>query len=458
MIGSTTPFAERPDWHPVHRANAMLRAALLSSACPSPAAEDEEGLDTLSRAITSVMEGPVNITFPQPLAARLEKLPELEADFPAFDLLLDEDETFEAGSHAEENDDDRLDELAAGLPLDPERRFFAPQRHVQDLMQEFRRRQRRANMLVAGSIVTAALLTMGGLVLIASLATPRPTAGDNRPLTHSTSVAWQKPTGDTVGIRFATVSTNRAAKGEPLVIPAIDDAGAGTTPAAAHVILAASGRQIALAPLLPPSPAGYLLIRGLPANSVLSAGRQSESGTWLVKGSLLHDLTLSIGDAAEGDYPVEVYMLQSGDAPQSRRNLVLRIEAPLPPFPAAAPDWAWASTLFNVVPAAQAAEMPSAPAEARVLRDRAKHLLGEGDIAGARLLLRHLAERGEGDAAYELGRTFDRDMLTELGAKGVDADLARARGWYERASQDGNVKAAERLKILASLSGTGPSD
>jgi TPR repeat protein len=49
-------------------------------------------------------------------------------------------------------------------------------------------------------------------------------------------------------------------------------------------------------------------------------------------------------------------------------------------------------------------------------------------------------------------------MLASLGARFMDGDPARARGWYERASQDGNAKATERLKILASLSGTEPSD
>ena len=92
------------------------------------------------------------------------------------------------------------------------------------------------------------------------------------------------------------------------------------------------------------------------------------------------------------------------------------------------------------------------------IRDRAKRLLEEGDIAAARLLLLHLAERGEGEAAYELARTFDREILAALGARGMNGDPARALGWYEQASQKGNVKAAERLKILASLSATGPSD
>ncbi len=30
MFGSTTSLAERPDLHPVHRANALLRSALLN--------------------------------------------------------------------------------------------------------------------------------------------------------------------------------------------------------------------------------------------------------------------------------------------------------------------------------------------------------------------------------------------------------------------------------------------
>jgi hypothetical protein len=177
----------------------------------------------------------------------------------------------------------------------------------------------------------------------------------------------------------------------------------------------------------------------------------------LVKAEYLHDLTLALGQTAAGDYPIEVYELESGDGPQARRNFVLRVEPPAAAYASAAAP-AWASALLDVVPSAHAAEEPTVPAESPVLRDRATQLLGVGDIAGARLLLLHLAERGDGEAAYDLARTFDRDALTELGARGLDGDPAQARGWYQRASQDGNTKATERLKILASLSGSGPSD
>lgn len=498
MIGSTTPVAEQPDRHPVHRANELLRAALLTPDHAAEPSADWHSVESLSCAIASVMGGPVRITYPASLAERLDALAIEEDGFPAFEDLAraapwrgetlsaigfeafanpDASELLfaqadaspgEASPEVWDEGDDGYDfgedgTLTVGAPLDPEPRLLPPQVHVQALLRDFRRRQRHANLLVAGSIATAVLLTLGGLVLVANLAAPRPADSDNRPDLRSTSVTWQRPaTSDAgAGLQRAAVSANRAAKGEPLRVPALAGVSplvAGAAPSQPQTILATSGRQIAFSPLLPPSPAGYLLIRGLPPEAELSAGRKSERGTWLVKGEHVHALTLSIGEAAEGDYPIEVYVLQSGDGPQARRSLVLRVEAPTPTYAMVGPDMGWTSALLELVPSAHAAEEPAVPAEAAVLRERAKRLLDEGDIAAARLLLLHLAERGEGEAAYELARTFDREMLAALGAIGMDGDPARARGWYERASQDGNVKAAERLKILASLSGTSRSD
>jgi hypothetical protein len=485
MFGSATPVAV----HPVHRANAVLRAALLSSTSPSDPSEDRHDAESLSRAIQTVMQGPVSISFPKSLAERLEAL-NVEDAFPSLGLTS-RDTPFGAhdplgglGLRGGLSASDALSPEAHGLlpetvnpdwdaadePLDPDEAEaleaaslarvpqVIPQIHVQALLYEFRRRQRQASLLVAGSIATAILLTVGGLLIVAQMAVPRPVDGDNRPALRSTSVAWQRPVeaGAGSGLEFAVVSANRAAKGEPLLVPKLAEKVEPSAPA--QVILIASGRDIAFAPLLPSSHAGYFLIRGLPATAKLSAGRQSESGTWLVKGDYVADLTLTMGEAAPGDYPVEVYVLQSGDGPQARRSLVLRVEAPAQPF-TYGPDMTWATALLDVMPAAHAAEPPAVPAaQAKALHDRALRLLKEGDIAAARLLLLHLAERGEGDAAYDLARTFDRDMLTQLGAKGMDGDPIRARDWYERASQDGNAKATERLKILASLSGTGPSD
>lgn len=452
MIGSTTPVAE-PDSHPVHRANAMLRAALLSSAHHAELFGDPPKVEALSVAVDSVMHSPVGVSFPEPLASRLDALA-LDDAFPKFQSLTgDLQEAEEAADEAEEDFSDIP--LIAGLPLDPAWHSSVPQDQIQTLLQEFHRRQRQASLLVAGSIATAMLLTAGGLWLAVSLALPHAVGSNGHPLPHSTSVAWQPPAG-----LHATVLANRDAKAAPLPLPVLTATPApAASPAAprAQTILATGGREFAFAALLPPSLAGYYMIRGLPAEARLSAGRQSDSGTWLVKAQHANALTLSLGAVADGDYPIEIYVLQSGDSPQSRRSVVLRVESPIR-VEQASTDRNWTSTLLDLVPAAHAAEATGVPADTALLHERAGRLLAEGDIAGARLLLTYLAERGEDVAAYELGRTFDREMLAEFGAKGIAGDLDRARGWYQRAAQGGNAKATERLKILASLAGPGPSD
>jgi hypothetical protein len=477
MIGST-PVAERPDWHPVHRANALLRSALLNNAAPFPDITEEfDGLSLAAPAITGMIEGPVRITCPRSLVERLNSLAVDEDALAALrhpaggspqalgELRL----TFadgllpDAGAAAWDHDHDGLgdaDAFAADSALDPVAPSIAPQVHVEALVREFYRRQRWANFLVAGSLITAFLLTIGGVVLVTNLATPRPADNDHRPTRHASSIAWQSPDRDDAPARleFAAMTPNRAAKSEPLLVPAIARASAslpGEAETGAQVILATAGRPLALAPLLPRSHARYLLVRGLPPEAELSAGRRSGSGTWFVKDAELSDLTLSIGQAASGDYPLEVYVLDQGSAPQSRRSLVLRVEATALTF---GPDMSWATALLDVPFRPRAAEEPVTPAESAVLLERARRLLDEGDIAAARLLLLHLAERGQGDAAYELARTFDQDTLSALGARGMDADPARAHRWYEQASQNGNAQAAERLKILASLSAANPSD
>ena len=479
MTSFTPPVTEEPHWHPVYRANALLREALQNTAQSFESLETHYSVESLSNAIESVLQGPVQITYPRPLAVRLDNLHVEERRIPGLEALLRPIQHAPGvppadrpdGGHdgmAEAEEDVRLDGLAgevwddaelalddlpplrADFPLDAELR--PRQVHMHTLMGEFQRRQRSASLLVTISVATAVLLTVGGFVLAASLASPAGAGPLDAP--RSTSITWTKPASGTpgAGLDLAATSANRAAKGEPLPLPA--QSGATPGPALSpQVILAASGRQIALGSLLPPSLARYLMIRGLPPEAALSAGRQSGGGAWMVKGEHVPGLTLRLGQAAAGDYPVEIYILESGDGPQARRSFVLRVA---PSDRALAP--ATAATSSGAAPSIAAAEEPAVPAEPGALRERAMQLLGEGDIAAARMLLLHLAERGDGEAAYDLARTFDREMLAELGAKGVGGDPARARGWYERASQDGNEKAAERLKVLASLSGTGPSD
>jgi TPR repeat protein len=80
---------------------------------------------------------------------------------------------------------------------------------------------------------------------------------------------------------------------------------------------------------------------------------------------------------------------------------------------------------------------------------RGQELAAQGDIAGARLLLRRAAEAGDAQAMQALGATYDSSALARLKVIGVASDDVRARAWYERAAAAGAPEAGRRLEQLA---------
>lgn len=64
-----------------------------------------------------------------------------------------------------------------------------------------------------------------------------------------------------------------------------------------------------------------------------------------------------------------------------------------------------------------------------------------GDTAGAVAIWRPLAEKGDADAAFNLGQAY------RLG-KGVPLDLSQAQNWLERAARNGHVDAQANLGLL----------
>jgi TPR repeat protein len=408
---------------------------------------------------------PIAITYPHSLHARFEAMPSedidmTDPDVETFSLLEGRD----LPPHSEAAMSD-AEALAAGLPFDPDTSNLKPQAHMQALLLDFRRRQRQAGLIVAGSIAAATVLTVAGIVMVTSLATPRQ---EQTVPSHSTSVAWQPPQTAPALIAAQQIA-NRRNKGEPLLLRAHAGAdgvnGAWLRDAAlradapsipASVILVQTGRPLALAPLLPQRQARYLLLRGLPDEARLSAGERKASGAWIVKDGELPDLTLIVnkaanGGGASGDYPVDVYLLGTSKTAQSRQRLLLRVEPAAGAFPSTSLRQDWPAALLDLALMSLDPGIKAAAAVPSPLLARARAALGEGDIAGARLLLLHLAEQGEAEAAYELAQSYDPQVLTGLGARGMGGDPTRARGWYEQASESGNEDAKERLKILASL-------
>jgi len=73
----------------------------------------------------------------------------------------------------------------------------------------------------------------------------------------------------------------------------------------------------------------------------------------------------------------------------------------------------------------------------------------DGDVAGARAFLERASEDGDRRALMVLGDTYDPATLTRLGAVGIRGDAARARDYYGRALAAGVGAARERLATLA---------
>ncbi len=105
------------------------------------------------------------------------------------------------------------------------------------------------------------------------------------------------------------------------------------------------------------------------------------------------------------------------------------------------------------------ATLPISPAPAQrqldreeitVLLDRGKHLIANGDLAAARLVLQRAADANDAEAALALAATYDPIVLRELKVYGFTADPAMARAWYQRARELGSAAALQRLEMLTS--------
>jgi hypothetical protein len=446
MTGSTSPCKAEPGLRPscpppAHKPGLASLAAIpgvywgASTNRPRPRIED-------GTCTWSSLGDKLPLTPPPSLLARLRAVP---PDDQLRSFLSDLSSGVHAHGHSEASDSAAYE---AGLPLEPGASGHVPQAHVQALIHEFQRRQRRASLLVAGCVAASVVLTAAGIMALMSMEKPK--ASDPGPGTKS-SVVWHgQHAAATAQPRLILASIIPSSPSE--VAPA-DPAPAPSSEtmhlARPQLIQMKANVPFALAPLLSLRQARYLLIRGLPNEAILSAGQRNPSGAWLVKEKDMAGLALTMGGTAGGDYPVEIYALGATSTPQARQRFLLRVEegpTPTTSFETSAPDSLFDMALANAKPAGS----PASPNASAQMAD-AMRLLGDGDIAGARLLFQQLADQGESEAAYELARTFDPETLTALGAKNVQADRKLAVTWYERASETGNAKAAERLKILASL-------
>ncbi len=97
---------------------------------------------------------------------------------------------------------------------------------------------------------------------------------------------------------------------------------------------------------------------------------------------------------------------------------------------------------------------PADPGEAAGMIERARALIAVGDVPAARVILRRAYERGDVQAALELGGTYDPVRLKRLSVivNNSLSDAALARAWYVKAADAGSAEAIYRINELESQS------
>jgi hypothetical protein len=84
-----------------------------------------------------------------------------------------------------------------------------------------------------------------------------------------------------------------------------------------------------------------------------------------------------------------------------------------------------------------------------LLMKQGEELVEVGDFATARPLFQRAAEADDATASLALGATYDPAVLAGMRTVGIDADVAKARFWYQKAVSLGSAEAKRRLELLA---------
>jgi hypothetical protein len=94
------------------------------------------------------------------------------------------------------------------------------------------------------------------------------------------------------------------------------------------------------------------------------------------------------------------------------------------------------------------AHVSKGDAEVAKLMARARALLGQGNIAAARIVLESAAETGSAQASFTLAETYDPIILAAWGTHGTRGDATKARELYTQAHAGGIQEAKTRVDAL----------
>ena len=216
-----------------------------------------------------------------------------------------------------------------------------------------------------------------------------------------------------------------------------------------------------------PAEGAVVIITGLVPGMELSTGGAVGADAWQVPATDLSDAWISPPESFVGSTDLVAELRWPDNKIADRQTIHVEWVPPVSPAPpqrqldreeiTAAPPISPSSAQRQLDREEITAAPPISPAPAQrqldreeitVLLDRGKHLIANGDLAAARLVLQRAADANDAEAALALAATYDPIVLRELKVYGFTADPAMARAWYQRARELGSAAALQRLEML----------
>lgn len=182
-----------------------------------------------------------------------------------------------------------------------------------------------------------------------------------------------------------------------------------------------------------------VLLTGLPPNAVVSPGRRIGTEGWVLAPVEAAAAVVTPPQGYSGSLELGLELWVGNDRIADRRSL--RVEW------SGAPDTRTAAVV-PTVPATQVARSLDRE-EIAMLMKRGEDAMAVGDIMGARLAFRRLAEARDPRGTLAYASTYDPNVIERMPLIGIRADAAQAKQWYERALEFGAPEAARRLEAIA---------
>lgn len=211
--------------------------------------------------------------------------------------------------------------------------------------------------------------------------------------------------------------------------------------------LAGAPIPLKIRPILQGDSNDIYAISGLPPDAKLSLGGRYND-LWIVKRKHLEQLALLPPHDLRGTFQLGVTRAPTPARPAVTRQFKVRIEERPVTVAPPAPKVAEATTASIEQVAASKPRQYRRDPNDQMLFDRALGQFKKGDVAGARAIYEFLVARGDAEAAFALGETYDADALSRLFLEGVKADDRKALAWYQKAQRLGHPAAQARLNAL----------